>query len=157
MCSKKGRIGMSLGLVWTLVFVLILAMRMSANAQEVVEKVSKQDFQRTVRQLEQAIKGARFLILGEFDYQKMQKMVGKSVKPAKGFNFFRPDLGTPIFENDPNAALEIPLKVVVLDRGGDVVVLYRKPSDVLQPYKGLSDLGKRLDDLVDQLAATATK
>ena len=136
---------------------LVLGASHLALAQEQVEKVSKHNFQQTVNRLGQAMKSARFLILGEFDYQKMQRMVGKRVKPAKGFNFFRPDLGTPIFANDPNAALEIPLKIIVLEKGGQVVVRYRKPSDIFREYKGLSGLGKQLDALVEQLATTATK
>ncbi len=143
--------------VWLLGGLLLLGSTTLLQAQEAVEKVSTHNFQQTVNRLQQAMKSARLLILGEFDYQKMQRMVGKRVKPAKGFNFFRPDLGTPIFANDPNAALEIPLKIVVLDRGGQVVVRYRKPSDVFAPYNGLSDLGKQLDTLVDQIAAAATQ
>ena len=137
--------------------VLILGASGVVLAQESVEKVSKHNFQQTVRKLGQAMKSARLLILGEFDYQKMQRMVGKSIKPAKGFNFFRPDLGTPIFANDPNAALEVPLKIIVLDKGDKVVVRYRKPSDTFSQYKGLSNLGKQLDALVEQLATAATK
>ena len=86
----------------------------------------------------------------------MQKMVGRNIRPAKGFAYFRPDLGTPIFQNDPRAALEIPFKLLVLERSdGKVVISYKKPSSTFEPYKGLSKLGKRLDDLVDKLTDAA--
>jgi uncharacterized protein (DUF302 family) len=157
MRGKPFRVSIHFGIVWSLVVILILAIGMIASAQEIVEKASKNNFQQTMQKLEQAIKGAKLLILGEFDYQKMQKMVGKTVKPAKGFNFFRPDLGIPIFENDPKAALEIPLKIAVIEGSDGVIVRYRKPSAIFQSYNGLQDLGKRLDTLVEQLADAATK
>jgi len=122
------------------------------------EKESSKDFATTARQLSNAFRAANLLVLGEFDYQKMQRMVGKSARPAMGYNFFRPDLGIPIFENDPRASLEVPLKLNVLEMpDGKVVVRYRKPSEIFAPYSGLEDLGKRLDGIVEQLVAEATK
>lgn len=137
---------------------LVLGSAAPSRAQDRVEKVSKHSFSRTARKLDQAFKASSLLILGEFDYQKMQKMVGRNVRSAKGFAFFRPDLGTPIFQNDPRAALEVPLKLLVHeDSGGKVIISYRKPSSVLREYNGLSDLGKSLDDLVNKLTDAAVK
>lgn len=143
----------------TLITVMfLLALGAYAGAQEPVEKVSKSSYTITLTKLDAAFKSARLLILGEFDYQRMQKMVGKNIRGAKGFNIFRPDLGIPIFENDYRASLEIPLKLVVYEReDGKVVIRYRRPSEVFKPYKGLSDLGKSLDKLLDELTDAAIK
>lgn len=128
-----------------------------AWAQDPVEKKSNNDFNTTIRKLDAALRAANLMVLGEYDYQKMQRMVGKTVRPNKGYAVFRPDLGIPIFESDPRASLEIPLKLNVIDTGGGIILRYRRPSDVLGKYPGLSDLGKRLDDLVNQIVDAATK
>ncbi len=146
------------GIIAGLIFALIMGTGTPVHAQERVEKVSKFSFNRTLRKLDRAFKASSLLILGEFDYKKMQKMVGRNVRPAKGFAYFRPDLGTPIFQKDPRAALEIPFKLLVLERSdGKVVISYKKPSLLLASYKGLSSLGKRLDDLVGKLTDAAVK
>jgi len=84
--------------------------------------------------------------------------VGRERKPAKAYFVFRPDLGTPIFDNDPTAAMEIPLKILFFERGdGKTVIRYKKPSTILADYKGLDALGKQLDDLVASLTDAAIK
>ncbi|MFQ5876028.1 MAG: DUF302 domain-containing protein [Dehalococcoidia bacterium] len=156
--TKEANMWRRSGIITGLVLSLLLASVGLSQAQGRVEKVSKSSFNRTLRKLDRAFKASSLLILGEFNYQKMQKMVGRTIRPAKGFAYFRPDLGTPIFRNDPRAALEIPLKLLVRQRSdGKVVISYRKPSAVLKEYEGLSDLAKRLDDLVDKLTDVAVK
>jgi uncharacterized protein (DUF302 family) len=128
-----------------------------AGEESVVEVVSKKSFQETKAGLESGIKGAGFVVLGDFNYQMMQKMVNRDIAPAEGFNYFRPDLGTPIFANDPRAALEIPLKIVVVTVGGKAVVRYRKAATVFASYRGLGDLAKKLDGLTEQIVKQATQ
>lgn len=124
----------------------------------IVEKVANHPFAQVDAKLQAAIKGAKLIIVGEPNYQMMQRMVGRERKPAKAYFVFRPDLGTPIFDNDPNAAMEIPLKILLMERGdGKVVIRYKKPSSVLADYKGLEGLGKQLDGLVAQLTDAAIK
>lgn len=147
-----------LGVIVSLAAVLFLGSLSFSEAQERVEKISKNSFNRTLRKLDRGFKASSLLILGEYDYKKMQKMAGRNIPPAKGFAYFRPDLGTPIFQNDPRAAIEIPMRLLVRERSdGKVVVSYVKPSVVFKKYKGLSGLAKKLDDLVDKLTDIAVK
>ncbi len=128
-----------------------------AGLEDVVEVVSHKDFAATKTALESGIKAAGFVVLGDFNYQMMQKMVNRDIAPAEGFNYFRPDLGTPIFANDPRAALEIPLKIVVVTTGGKVVVRYRKAEALFASYRGLEDLAKKLDGLTGEIVKKATQ
>lgn len=124
----------------------------------IVEKVSPSPFPSTDAKLQAAIKGARLIIVGEPNYQMMQRMVGRERKPAKAYFVFRPDLGTPIFDNDPAAAMEVPLKILLYERDDKkTVIRYKKPSSVLADYKGLDSLGKQLDELIGTLTDAATK
>lgn len=129
-----------------------------AKPATVVEKVSSLPYSQAIAKFEAAVKGARMIIVGEPNYQLMQRMVGRERKGAKGYFIFRPDLGTPIFDNDPKAALEIPLKVVFLEQpDGKVLIRYYKPSSLLANYNGLGSLGTDLDKLLDQITEAAMK
>jgi len=124
----------------------------------IVEKVANHPFAAVDAKLQAAIKGARLIIVGEPNYQMMQRMVGRERKPAKAYFVFRPDLGIPIFDNDPTAAMEIPLKILLMERpDGKTLIRYKKPSSVLADYRGLEALGRQLDDLLGSLTDAALK
>lgn len=124
----------------------------------VIEKVIDKPYPAVVAAVEAAVKSARLVIVGEPNYQMMQRMVGREIRGAKAYFIFRPDLGIPIFEKDWNAALEIPLKVLIYDKGGNqTVIRYRKPSNALADYSGLDSLGKQLDDIMNQITDAAAK
>lgn len=124
----------------------------------IVEEVSSLPYAQTVAKIEAAIKGARLVVVGEPNYQMMQRMVGRERKGAKAYFIFRPDLGTPIFENDPNAAMEIPLKILIMEQpDGKTLIRYKKPSSIMVDYKGLSDLAKQLDDIMTKIAEAGMK
>lgn len=123
-----------------------------------IEKVVNKPYAATVARVEAAVKGANMVIVGEPNYQMMQRMVGREIRGAKSYFIFRPNLGIPIFENDYNAALEIPMKVLIYDKGGNqTVIRYRKPSNALADYKGLDSFGKQLDELMDKITDAAAK
>lgn len=135
-----------------------VAKEVQARPAIIVEKVSTLSHSQALARFEAAVKGARMIIVGEPNYQMMQRMVGRERRPAKGFFIFRPDLGTPIFDNDFKAALEVPLKVVFLEQpDGKVLIRYYKPSTLLANYNGLRSLGEDLDKLLDQLTGAAMK
>lgn len=124
----------------------------------IVEKVVSKPYAATVARVEAAVKGANLIIVGEPNYQAMQRMVGREIKGAKSYFIFRPNLGIPIFEKDWNAALEIPIKLLIYDKGGNqTVIRYRKPSNALADYNGLDSLGKELDDILDKITDAAVK
>jgi len=127
-------------------------------ATVIVEKHSTLPYRRALSKIERAIKGARFIIVGEPNYQLMQRMVGRERKGAKGFFLYRPDLGIPIFDNDPRAAMEIPLKIVIWEGpDGKAIIRYKKPSSSFADFKELHDLGKDLDKLLVDISDAGMK
>lgn len=124
----------------------------------IVEKVVGKPYAATVARVEAAVKGANMIIVGEPNYQAMQRMVGREIKGAKAYFIFRPNLGIPIFEKDVNAALEVPLKVLIYDKGGSqTVIRYRKPSNAFADYNGLDGLGRDLDELMEKITDAAAR
>jgi len=123
---------------------------------EVVEKVFAASYDQAVAKIEAAVKGSGLMIIGEPNYKSMQRMVGRQIRDAKKYFVFRPDLGTQVFENDYNAALELPMEILIYDRGdGKTVVRYRKPSVALGNYSGLGGLGKTLDGVIERIVGAA--
>ncbi len=124
----------------------------------IIEKQSTLPFRRAIANVQRAIKSARFIIVGEPNYQLMQRMVGRERAGAKGFFLYRPDLGIPVFDNDPKAAMEIPLKIVIWEGSdGKGIIRYKQPSSVLSDYKALSDLGGELDQLMVKISDAGVK
>lgn len=124
----------------------------------IIEKQSTLPFRAVIAKIEHAIKGARFIIVGEPNYQLMQRMVGRERAGAKGFFLYRPDLGIPVFDNDPKAAMEIPLKIVIWEGAdGKGIIRYKQPSSVLADYKSLANLGSELDQLMVKISDAGVK
>lgn len=124
----------------------------------IVEKVSNKTFAATNRRLQASIKAARMVVIGEPNYQMMQRMVGRERRPSKAYFIFRPDLGIPIFDNDYAAAMEIPIKILIYQREDKkTVIRYKKPSSVLADYKGLGDFGNQLDELIGKITDAAVR
>ncbi|MFQ5443438.1 MAG: DUF302 domain-containing protein [Nitrospinales bacterium] len=124
----------------------------------IIEKQSTLPFRRVISKIERAIKGARLIIVGEPNYQLMQRMVGRERKGAKGFFMYRPDLGIPIFDADPRAAMEIPLKIVIWEGPyGKGIIRYKKPSSVFGNYEKFDALGKDLDKMMEKISNAGVK
>jgi len=153
--------------LWFTASLVMLAIALSPPAlagqeievsQVIVEKVINQPYARAVARIEAAIKAARFMVIGEPNYQQMQRMVGRERRGAKAYFIFRPDLGTPVFDNDYNAAMEIPLKILIYEADANkTIVRYKVPSSALADYRGLDSLGKDLDTMLDNIVAAASK
>lgn len=126
-------------------------------SQTIVETVVPKPFNEVNAKLQAAIKAARFMVIGNPNYQMMQRMVGRERRPAEAYYIFRPDLGTPIFDNDYNAAMEVPIKILIYQNdSGQTVIRYKKPSSSLADYKGLGTFGQQLDKMVEQIVSSAS-
>lgn len=125
-----------------------------------VEKVSNSPFDKTIKQLEDAITANKVMAVNKIDHQNMLTMVGMNIKGSKTYEVFRPDFGKILFENNPAAGLEIPLRLYVYEnKDGKTVVSYHKPSVALAAYKNskLDELGKTLDGILQAVVDSATK
>jgi uncharacterized protein (DUF302 family) len=140
--------------------VLSLAIPMSAQAQDRVDKVSNADFARTVKQLETAIKARAMMIVATIDHQNMLRMVGANIRGAKTIEFGKPDMMKMLLPDNPEIGLEMPLKIYVYERAdGKTVVSYSKPSAAFAKYgkDQLTMAGQMMDKTLDEITTEATK
>lgn len=98
---------------------------------------SKYPFMDTVSRIKSTIESKNILIVGNTDHQELLTLVGLKTGGMLGIEFFHPRFGKVIAKNDGAAALEMPLRLVVMEANdGSVLVTYYRPSSVLAPYKG---------------------
>ncbi len=140
--------------------VLMIAMAsVGANAASdgIVTKSAKGSFENTVTKLKKAITANKLVIVKEVPFTKMLGMVGVKAEKIKGFEIFHPRYGKVLYANDKTAFLEAPLRILVRDKGGKVMIRYRKPSVVFAGYSGLSDLGSQLDKVFAKIVGSVAK
>src|SRR5260370_35157154 len=65
---------------------------LAAQSQERVDRVSAQNFQTTVKQLETALQSRAFMIVARADHQNMLRMVGANTKGALTVEVGKPDM-----------------------------------------------------------------
>jgi uncharacterized protein (DUF302 family) len=72
------------------------------------------------------------------DHGGEAEAAGLELRDTKVVIFGSPLAGTPVMQAEPLAALDLPLKVLVWDDGGETKVTYAPPAELAARY-GLSD------------------
>lgn len=161
--AKRKRIFSFFGLLAaTVVIVLavtpLLTAQKKGSGRERVDVAINKPFTDTISALKSGIAAAQLMIVSDINHQKMQMMIGNQVKGSATLEFFHPTLGKSVFDNDQRATLEVPMRMVVTEKGGkETEISYYTPSSLFTDYKGLKDLGKKLDDTVKTIIDGAKK
>lgn len=158
--TRHRRVGLALAVLIALSALVSVS---SVSAQSTMAdgsmmSMSTRSFDETVTALTQAIEGQNLMVIQTVDGQRMLRMAGMNVPGMVQVFYFHPRFMRRVIEANPMAAIQIPLKFIVMEQlDGNVVVRYLKPSTVLGPYKGEEQIGAELDGLVDQIVSAATK
>ena len=119
---------------------------------------SKQGFDATVTTLQQAIEQHNLMVIEVVDGQKMLRMAGKQVGGMKQIFYFHPRYMKRVMEANTMATIQIPLKIIVMEKpDGRVVLRYFEPSTLLGPYKGEEAIAAELDGIVSEIIASVAK
>lgn len=98
----------------------------------------------TVARLERVIEAKGLKRFAVFDHSGEAEAHGLSLRDTKVVVFGSPLAGTPVMEARPIAALDLPLKVLVWDDGGQTKLSYAAPSELADRYELGDDLAARL-------------
>ncbi len=128
-----------------------------AASDDMVTTTAKGTFENTVTKLKKAITASKLVVVKEVPYSKMIAMVGVKAEKTVGLEIFHPRFGKVIYETNKDAMIEAPLRILVRDQGGEVMIRYRKPSAVFASYSGLSGLGQELDAVFDKIVTSVAK
>jgi hypothetical protein len=96
---------------------------------------SKYDFKQTIRRLKKNFKANNIAIFAEIDHTKAAKKAGENLLPATVLVVGNPKVGTSLMQENPKAAIELPLKVLVYEEDGIVQVRYKFVSLLVSDYK----------------------
>ena len=128
-----------------------------AAADNMVTATAKGSFENTVTKLKKAITASKLVIVKMVPYSKMIGMVGVKAEKTVGLEIFHPRYGKVLYETNKDAMIEAPLRILVRDQGGTVMIRYRKPSAVFASYSGLSGLGQELDTIFDKIVTSVAE
>ena len=113
---------------------------------------SRYDFAATVTALETAIQEKGMTLFARIDHQAAAKEAGLDIQPATVLIYGSPKAGTPLMQNDPTLALQLPLKVLITENDGKVQVLLNSAEQVVArsntPYSAVENTLANAEKLI---------
>lgn len=119
------------------------------------EVQSRQDFVQTVELIRGAIEASGLKIVSAIDAQENLKRIGLQVGGNKIFEVFDPKLAKEVFDNDLRAGIVPPIRIYIFEDGNKTHVMAQSAVELFSPYPGLSDLAKKVDEMLDSVVKTA--
>jgi uncharacterized protein (DUF302 family) len=112
---------------------------------DTVELISTNSFETTVALLVEVIEKAGLTIFTQIDHAAAAKGVGLEMPPTTVLIYGNPQGGTPVMLAAPNAALDLPLHVLIRqDATGTIHVVYRAITETLAASGVPADIAARL-------------
>lgn len=119
----------------------------TAHAEDWVVKTSPHDVATTADRLEAIIDDSPATLVARVDHQAAAAKAGLHMDPATVLIFGNPQIGTPLMQADPRAALDLPLRVLIWQQDGATSVGYLSVEALAERHE--------LDDAEDALAGMA--
>ena len=119
---------------------------------------SHHSFPETVDKLKGAINDRNLTIIFELNHKETMAMPGVTGKQLVTLGFIGPEMERDVLRAEPKAALDIPLRVAVVElEYGAVDVIYYQPSYLFKQYqsKDLNRLKREMDILVGSIIKEA--
>lgn len=139
--------------------VLGLAATSAAHAEDWVIKSSPHDVAVTADRLEAIIGDSLATLVARIDHQAAAADAGLQMDPATVLIFGNPQIGTPLMQADPRAALDLPLRVLVWQQDGQTNVGYLSVQaladrhDLEDSQQALDSMAQALDSMTDGAVA----
>ena len=111
----------------------------------VVEHESAADFAETLDRLVKAIESHGMTIFAKIDHAGGARDVGLAMPPTVVMLYGNPKGGTPIMLAAPQAALDLPLRVLVREEEGRVLVSFHPVAEMLKQAGVSDELAARLE------------
>lgn len=142
---KCKKLIIALGLMSSIAFAEPMMMK---NSDLETTVISAYSFKETVKKLEKTFESKGLKIFEEIDHQKAAKKVGLEMQPAVVLIYGNPKVGTQYMVKDPKFALQLPLKVLITEVDGEVMVVFNttkflsNASDIIKNQDLVDTLGK---------------
>lgn len=124
----------------------------------IITKISNQNFQDTYDKLKGIINNNPNLkILLELDHQANAKSVNLSLAPTRIILFGNPNLGTPLMKSGIFTGLDLPQKILVSERDGEVSISYNDPNYLKERHtiEGQEEVLQKITMALDKITTAA--
>jgi uncharacterized protein (DUF302 family) len=121
-----------------------------------VTKASPRSVDDTVARLSEIANSKGLKVFAVVDHSGEAAAAGLELRDTKVVIFGSPAAGTPVMQAVPQAALDLPLKVLVWDDGGHTTLAYTAPAALASRWGLTDELAARLagiDGLTDAAVA----
>jgi len=138
---------------------LVLSNPVYAESKMITKK-SSHSVTVTIDRLEAALKEKEIGVVARVDHSAAAKKVDMALRPTQVLIFGNPKLGTPLMQSNPQAGLDLPLKVLAWeDAAGVVWVGYTAPADLVARYQigDRAEVVQKMTGVLDALTNQATK
>ena len=130
----------------------------ATDERGVVTKLSPRSVADTTTRMTDILAAKGVKLFTVIDQSAEARQVGLHLRDTTLVIFGNPQAGTPVMAASPMAALDLPLKVLVWDDGGQTKVSYYAPTELAARHGLGPDLEKNLaaiDSLTDALVTPA--
>jgi uncharacterized protein (DUF302 family) len=94
-------------------------------------------------------------VFARIDHAAAARAVGLELADEEVLIFGDPRAGTSLMQSDPAVGYELPLRLLAWDAGGQTMIGYRPPTELVDAYEisGQSEILGRMESLLEQLVA----
>ena len=124
--------------------------------ETVMTKTAKGSVNDNVAKLCEMVEDRGLKLFAVIDHSGEARRIGLELRDTKVVIFGSPEAGTPVMQSVPLVALDLPLRVLIWDDGGQTKVSYTVPGALAARYNLSNEFAKRLagiGPLTDALVA----
>lgn len=124
-----------------------------------INYISSSDFNNTIITIETELEKLNIPIFAKFDHYQNAKDVNLDLRKTTVIVFGAPKVGTLLMQANQNIALELPLKLLILeDNSGKTIVRFKKMEYIAKEYNlEDNDIIKKMDQLLENLSQKLIK
>lgn len=124
-----------------------------------INYISSSDFNNTIITIEAELEKLNIPIFAKFDHYQNAKDVNLDLRKTTVIVFGAPKVGTLLMQANQNIALELPLKLLILeDNSGKTIVRFKKMEYIAKEYNlEDNDIIKKMDQLLENLSQKLIK
>jgi uncharacterized protein (DUF302 family) len=126
----------------------------------IITKISTQNFEHTYSKLRNILdQNPNLKILLELDHQANAASVDLSLEPTRIIMFGNPRLGTPLMAAGNLTGLDLPQKILVLERNGVVSISYNDPQYLKERHQinGQEEVLQKVTGALDKITTAASE
>ena len=122
----------------------------NAGGDLLVERTSAHSFEETVAKLREGIAARPLTLFAEIDHAQGAATADLELGPSTLFIFGNPKGGTPLMAQEPRMGIALPLKVLVFETEGQVIVAHQDIALLARQY-GLDPEAQPIPNIAQML------